>query len=220
MERIRCTQALAGRAEPRSHVTSHHRAVPWGARPCTHTSCRHVAHVGVNATTVFKKLLGPLAAGGPTVDTSRHAGPALPGGSITGQVHLDGGNTDFDIQYITLELAARAGQRRTVVRGKSPPSSNGSPSPADSASPRASPPEGAGCLLSGDRSLCRRSRQGRDHARVRRAAIDLILYPRRVHRARCRTQHRENLRFRPHASPLAPHAHQRRMKRSPSGRSK
>ncbi|MEU3304626.1 sporulation protein [Streptomyces sp. NPDC006678] len=55
---------------------------------------------------VFKKLLD---VGGPTVDTARDAGPALPGGSLTGQVHLIGGDADFDIEHIVLELVARVG---------------------------------------------------------------------------------------------------------------
>ncbi|MFD4588397.1 sporulation protein [Streptomyces sp. NPDC058434] len=58
---------------------------------------------------VFKKLLGSLSVGGPAVNTARDAGPALPGGSLTGQVHLSGGNADFDIEHITLELVARVG---------------------------------------------------------------------------------------------------------------
>ena len=56
---------------------------------------------------VFKKLLGSLGVGGPTVDTVLDAGPVRPGGRLTGQVHLQGGNADFDIEHITLELVAR-----------------------------------------------------------------------------------------------------------------
>ncbi|WP_165396194.1 sporulation protein [Streptomyces sp. F001] len=56
---------------------------------------------------VFKRLLGSLGVGGPTVDTVLDPGPALPGGTLRGQVHLKGGNADFDIEYITLELVAR-----------------------------------------------------------------------------------------------------------------
>lgn len=58
---------------------------------------------------VFKKLLGSLGVGGLTVDTARDAGLALPGGSLTGQVHLKGDNADFDIEHVTLELVARVG---------------------------------------------------------------------------------------------------------------
>ncbi|MGI5484853.1 sporulation protein [Streptomyces lavendofoliae] len=56
---------------------------------------------------VFKKLLGSLGVGGPTVDTVLDPGAVRPGGSLTGQVHLKGGSADFDIEQITLELVAR-----------------------------------------------------------------------------------------------------------------
>ena len=56
---------------------------------------------------VFKRLLGSLGVGGPTVDTVLDPGPALPGGTLGGQVLLQGGTADFDIEQITLELVAR-----------------------------------------------------------------------------------------------------------------
>ncbi|GAA1432525.1 sporulation protein [Streptomyces thermospinosisporus] len=56
---------------------------------------------------VFKRLLGSLGVGGPTVDTVLDAGPFRPGGALSGQVRLKGGNADFDIEHITLELVAR-----------------------------------------------------------------------------------------------------------------
>ncbi|MEU7576302.1 sporulation protein [Streptomyces sp. NPDC041068] len=56
---------------------------------------------------VFKRLLGSLGVGGPTVDTVLDPGAVQPGGSLSGQVHLKGGNADFDIEHITLELVAR-----------------------------------------------------------------------------------------------------------------
>ncbi|CAM5482232.1 sporulation protein [Streptomyces griseomycini] len=56
---------------------------------------------------VFKRLLGSLGVGGPTVDTVLDPGPARPGSTLTGRVHLKGGNADFDIEHITLELVAR-----------------------------------------------------------------------------------------------------------------
>nr|WP_164397129.1 sporulation protein [Streptomyces harenosi] len=56
---------------------------------------------------VFKRLLGSLGVGGPTVDTVLDPGPVRPGGALTGQVHLKGGSADFDIEHITLELVAR-----------------------------------------------------------------------------------------------------------------
>ncbi|WP_217143817.1 sporulation protein [Streptomyces sp. AC627_RSS907] len=56
---------------------------------------------------VFKRLLGSLGVGAPTVDTVLDPAPALPGGTLTGQVHLQGGQADFEIEHITLELVAR-----------------------------------------------------------------------------------------------------------------
>lgn len=56
---------------------------------------------------VFKRLLGSLGVGGPTVDTVLAPGPTVPGGSLSGHVHLQGGSGDFTIEQITLELVAR-----------------------------------------------------------------------------------------------------------------
>lgn len=56
---------------------------------------------------VFKRLLGSLGVGGPTVDTVLDPGPVRPGGTLTGQVHLKGGDADFDVEHIGLELVAR-----------------------------------------------------------------------------------------------------------------
>ncbi|MET4920930.1 sporulation protein [Streptomyces sp. PSRA5] len=56
---------------------------------------------------VFKRLLGSLGVGGPTVDTVLDPGVAVPGGVLRGQVYLKGGGADFDIEQITLELVAR-----------------------------------------------------------------------------------------------------------------
>ncbi|WP_372343539.1 sporulation protein [Streptomyces sp. KL116D] len=56
---------------------------------------------------VFKRLLGSLGVGGPTVDTALVPGPVLPGGELSGEVRLSGGGADFDIEHITLELVAR-----------------------------------------------------------------------------------------------------------------
>ncbi|MFE7466597.1 sporulation protein [Streptomyces sp. NPDC057499] len=56
---------------------------------------------------VFKRLLGSLGVGGPTVDTVLTTGAAAPGGPLSGEVRLKGGNADFDIAHITLELVAR-----------------------------------------------------------------------------------------------------------------
>ncbi|MET7291485.1 sporulation protein [Streptomyces griseoloalbus] len=56
---------------------------------------------------VFKRLLGSLGVGGPTVDTVLDPDPVRPGGTLSGQVHLKGGNADFDIEHISLDLVAR-----------------------------------------------------------------------------------------------------------------
>ncbi|WP_421108967.1 sporulation protein [Streptomyces sp. NEAU-S77] len=56
---------------------------------------------------VFKRLLGSLGVGGPTVDTVLDAGPVRPGGPLSGQVHLQGGKADFEIESLTLDLVAR-----------------------------------------------------------------------------------------------------------------
>ncbi|MFJ9668105.1 sporulation protein [Streptomyces sp. NPDC101219] len=56
---------------------------------------------------VFKRLLGSLGVGGPTVDTVLDPAPVRPGGTLTGQVRLQGGNAGFEIEHITLELVAR-----------------------------------------------------------------------------------------------------------------
>ncbi|MER7816962.1 sporulation protein [Streptomyces sp. NPDC096153] len=55
---------------------------------------------------VFKRLLGSLGVGGPTVDTVLDHGAAAPGQPLTGQIHLKGGDVSFDIEHITLELVA------------------------------------------------------------------------------------------------------------------
>ncbi|MFF9131060.1 MULTISPECIES: sporulation protein [unclassified Streptomyces] len=56
---------------------------------------------------VFKRLLGSLGVGGPTVDTVLDPGPVRPGSPLTGQVHLRGGRADFTVEHLTLELVAR-----------------------------------------------------------------------------------------------------------------
>ncbi|MFB7273438.1 sporulation protein [Streptomyces sp. NPDC056244] len=56
---------------------------------------------------VFKKLLGSLGVGGPSVDTVLDAGSVVPGGTLTGRVNLLGGQADAEIEQITLDLVAR-----------------------------------------------------------------------------------------------------------------
>jgi sporulation-control protein len=56
---------------------------------------------------VFKRMLGALGVGGPTVDTVLANPNAFPGGLISGQVNLAGGSHDTDIEHITLGLVTR-----------------------------------------------------------------------------------------------------------------
>ncbi|MFJ1756319.1 sporulation protein [Kitasatospora sp. NPDC088134] len=56
---------------------------------------------------VFKRLLGALGVGGPTVDTVLSTPAVLPGGTVHGQVNLVGGEREAEINGITLCLAAR-----------------------------------------------------------------------------------------------------------------
>nr|WP_179342754.1 sporulation protein [Streptomyces sp. alain-838] len=56
---------------------------------------------------VFKRLLGSLGVGGPTVDTVLDPGAARPGGVLSGRVELVGGTADHHIEHIGLELVAR-----------------------------------------------------------------------------------------------------------------
>ncbi|SCF59196.1 sporulation protein [Streptomyces sp. Ncost-T10-10d] len=56
---------------------------------------------------VFKRLLGAIGVGGPSVDTVLAGGAVLPGGTLSGQVHLEGGSSAVEIEHITLELVAR-----------------------------------------------------------------------------------------------------------------
>lgn len=105
-EYARWTQALRA-----PDTTAQRTPAPRGATGTEHRPGRRApagtSHVKENAPMVFKKLLGSLGVGGPTVDTVLDPGPVLPGGSLAGQVHLKGGNADFDIERVTLELVAR-----------------------------------------------------------------------------------------------------------------
>lgn len=56
---------------------------------------------------VFKRLLGAMGAGGPSVDTVLDGGAVAPGGILSGQVRLQGGGTDVEIEHIGLDLIAR-----------------------------------------------------------------------------------------------------------------
>ncbi|GIE89885.1 sporulation protein [Actinoplanes regularis] len=56
---------------------------------------------------VFKKLLGALGVGGPSVDTVLANPSTYPGAPLTGQVNLTGGTQEADIEHITLALVTR-----------------------------------------------------------------------------------------------------------------
>ncbi|MFE0800537.1 sporulation protein [Streptomyces sp. NPDC058812] len=61
---------------------------------------------------VFKRLLGSLGVGGPTVDTVLDPGAARPGSALPGHVHLVGGTADHDVEHVALELVARVEAER------------------------------------------------------------------------------------------------------------
>jgi sporulation-control protein len=56
---------------------------------------------------VFKRMLGALGVGAPSVDTVLTTPRIQPGGTLTGEVRLSGGDFDTDIEHITLGLVAR-----------------------------------------------------------------------------------------------------------------
>ncbi|GAA1253243.1 sporulation protein [Pseudonocardia aurantiaca] len=56
---------------------------------------------------VFKKLLGALGVGGPSVDTVLSTSAARPGALLTGRVDVVGGTQAVDIEHITLSLVTR-----------------------------------------------------------------------------------------------------------------
>lgn len=56
---------------------------------------------------VFKKMLRAFGVGGPSVDTVLTDPNVVPGGTLTGQVHVRGGDHDVTIERITLGLVTR-----------------------------------------------------------------------------------------------------------------
>ncbi|MGV9303788.1 MULTISPECIES: sporulation protein [unclassified Nonomuraea] len=56
---------------------------------------------------VFKRMLGAFGVGAPSVDTVLTTPRTQPGGTLTGEVRLNGGDFDADIEHITLGLVAR-----------------------------------------------------------------------------------------------------------------
>lgn len=57
---------------------------------------------------VFKRMLAAFGVGGPSVDTVLDSPHASPGQVITGQVRIQGGSNDADIDRIELSLVTRA----------------------------------------------------------------------------------------------------------------
>ncbi|GAA4051791.1 sporulation protein [Nonomuraea soli] len=56
---------------------------------------------------IFKRMLGALGVGGPSVDTVLSTRRVQPGGLLSGEVKLKGGDFDAEIEHITLGLVAR-----------------------------------------------------------------------------------------------------------------
>jgi sporulation-control protein len=56
---------------------------------------------------VFKKMLGALGVGGPSVDTVLSNPNTRPGLPLTGQVNLTGGKNDVELAHVTLGLVTR-----------------------------------------------------------------------------------------------------------------
>jgi sporulation-control protein len=69
---------------------------------------------------MFEKLKRRFGVGGPSVDTVLGEEIAAPGGTLIGQVNLDGGDHDVDIEHIDLSLLAR-----TEIEGRDSESSAG-----------------------------------------------------------------------------------------------
>ncbi|MEW9549013.1 sporulation protein [Nonomuraea sp. NPDC050783] len=56
---------------------------------------------------VFKRMLGALGVGAPSVDTVLSTPRTRPGGTLRGEVRLKGGDFDAEIEHVTLGLVAR-----------------------------------------------------------------------------------------------------------------
>ncbi|MFE3165614.1 sporulation protein [Streptomyces sp. NPDC059224] len=56
---------------------------------------------------VFKRLLGAIGVGGPSVDTVLDGAAVVPGGVLSGRVLLRGGSTAVEVGHIGLDLLAR-----------------------------------------------------------------------------------------------------------------
>lgn len=53
---------------------------------------------------VFRKLLGALGIGGPSVDTVLHDPHVRPGGTLSGEVHISGGSQETTVEHVALGL--------------------------------------------------------------------------------------------------------------------
>jgi sporulation-control protein len=56
---------------------------------------------------VFKKMLAALGVGGPSVDTVLSTHAVTPGGVLTGQINITGGDNDTVIEYVSVGLVTR-----------------------------------------------------------------------------------------------------------------
>jgi len=64
-------------------------------------------HAG-EGTVIFKRMLGAFGVGAPSVDTVLATPRVQPGGLLSGEVRIKGGDFDADIEYISLGLVTRA----------------------------------------------------------------------------------------------------------------
>ncbi|GAA1582472.1 hypothetical protein GCM10009828_003180 [Actinoplanes couchii] len=67
---------------------------------------------------MFKRMLGALGVGGPSVDTVLTDPRTYPGGPVTGRVDLVGGSHDASINDVTLSLIARVETSEEDVTGE------------------------------------------------------------------------------------------------------
>lgn len=74
---------------------------------------------------VFKRLLGSLGVGGPTVETVLEAGAVLPGGTLRGEVRLVGGSESYDVDRVDLELVAHVEAEHEEGRARATSASSG-----------------------------------------------------------------------------------------------
>jgi sporulation-control protein len=76
-----------------------------------------------NPSMVFKKMLQKIGVGGPSVDTVLNDPRVHPGGQLSGEVRLTGGDGDSEIEHIALSLVVRSARNgsaefhRAVVSG-------------------------------------------------------------------------------------------------------